>query len=305
VVASERQERGVFEARARAAAEFGRRALEPGHARNAGSADAVACELYLQSAYWALVALRLAGEGAGERKLPFDLKAAMSGVPRELLLRAAGGNLGLEQVEIAAAAPDFAEALPAEQAEVALVLRTFADNLLRVLDRSEQRVWLVHTQRLTRLSIVLAALGALVATGLLSADWLEQRRDLAREKAWHASSTGVNACNSPAQFCDESPDFFFHTNEEKDPWLELDLGAVTPFSAVKIINRRDCCRDRASPLLLEASVDQKKWKPLARHDGGFSSWKASFPTQRARYLRIKISAPQPTNLHLAGVRVLP
>ena len=72
-----------------------------------------------------------------------------------------------------------------------------------------------------------------------------------------------------------------------------------------MINRRDCCRERASPLVIESSVDQKNWKPLARHDGGFSSWKARFPTERARYLRIQIVAPQVTNLHLAAVRVLP
>ncbi|MGC4091094.1 MAG: discoidin domain-containing protein [Polyangiaceae bacterium] len=138
-----------------------------------------------------------------------------------------------------------------------------------------------------------------------TADWLEQKNDLAREKAWRASSSGAPGCNSPAQYCDENPGYFFHTVEEKNPWVEIDMGAPTSFSAVRVINRRDCCRERADPLVLESSDDQQKWKLLARHDGNFSSWKANFPATRARYLRVRIEKPGINILHLSGVRVLP
>ena len=184
-------------------------------------------------------------------------------------------------------------------------MQNFAENLLGALSAKQQRVWLLRAQRLTRLCIVLVALRALVGSFVLGADWLEQRNELARDKAWHTSSTGANACNSPAQFCDDSPDFFFHTAEERNPWIEIDLGAPTTFSAVRIINRRDCCRERATPLIIESSDDQKSWKELSRHEGSFSSFKARFPSVKARYLRVRIPPPKLTNLHLAAIRVLP
>jgi hypothetical protein len=229
----------------------------------------------------------------------------MTLVDRELLLHAAGGPLGLEEVKLAATLGDYFDAPRAERTHAALILREFAENLLGALGGKQQRLWLLHAQRLTRLSIVPVALAALAGTSVLAADWLEQRNDLARDKAWHASSTGASACNSPAQFCDESPNFFFHTSEERNPWVEIDLGAPTFFSAVRIINRRDCCRDRASPLLIESSADGSNWKQLARHEGSFSSFKTRFPSVRARYLRVRIPPPKLTNLHLAAVRVLP
>jgi hypothetical protein len=304
-IEAERNTYGVFEQRAREAAEFARRAIDPGSARSSGRADAIACELYLQSAYWALLALANTDASTSPSKLPFDLRAAMALVDRPLLLHAAGGALGLEEVEMAATLGDYFDAPGAEQTRVASILRGFAESLLALLSRKEQRVWLLHAQRLTRLGIILVALAAIAGTGVLGADWLEQRKDLARDKAWHASSTGASACNSPAQFCDESPGFFFHTALEKNPWIEIDLGAPVSFSAVRIINRRDCCRERASPLIIESSDDQKNWKQLARHEGTFSSFKARFPTVRARYLRVRIPPPAVTNLHLAAIRVLP
>lgn len=304
-VAAERARYGIFEDRARTAAEFGRRALEPGLARAAGSADALGSELYMQAAYWALLALTDTNANTPPNKLPFDLTAAMALADRELLLGAAGGALSLDEVERAAALGDYFDAKRTEQARIALLLQKFAENLLAALSRKEQRVWLLRAQRLTRLSIIAVAFAAVFGTTLLGLDWVEQRRDLARDKAWHASSTAVSACNSPAQFCDESPDYFFHTAEEKNPSLEIDLGAALDFSAVRIINRRDCCRERASPLVVEASTDQKNWRELGRHEGTFSSFKLKFPTTHARYIRVRIPGSKPMILHLAAVRVLP
>ncbi|HET9929927.1 MAG TPA: discoidin domain-containing protein [Polyangiaceae bacterium] len=301
----QRSRYGVFEARARAAAEFGRRALDPGEARAAGTADALASELYVQAAYWALLALAGTDANTPASKLPFDLTAAMALVDREVLLRAAGSALALDAIENAAALSDYFEAELTDQAHVALTLRNFTESLLTLLSRNEQRVWLLRVQRLTRVGALFVVGVGLLVTALLVADWAEQRRDLARDKAWHASSVGASSCNSPAQFCDESPDFFFHTAEERNPWLEIDLGAPTQFSAVRLINRRDCCRDRASPIVIEASDDQKAWREIARHEGTFSKVKLSFPSVRARYLRVRIPPPKLTNLHLAGVRVLP
>ncbi|MGC4091095.1 MAG: hypothetical protein QM756_25115 [Polyangiaceae bacterium] len=117
----ERKRRGVFVERARLSADYARRALEPSEARAAGVADGVGAELSQQAAYWALVALAQSDTPSSGNRLPFDLKAAMGAVPRELLLQTAGGPLGLEQVEIAASLGDYTELPRTEQARVALI----------------------------------------------------------------------------------------------------------------------------------------------------------------------------------------
>jgi hypothetical protein len=110
-------------------------------------------------------------------------------------------------------------------------------------------------------------------------------------------------CVSPAQQCAQSPNFFFHTTEEANPWLEFDLGATRSISRVRIENRRDCCSDRAVPLTVEVSTDGKNWKTVARQAEDFTSWSVSFGSVEARWVRLQTH--RQTYLHLAEVRIWP
>jgi hypothetical protein len=158
-------------------------------------------------------------------------------------------------------------------------------------------------QRSVRIGVLPLLIAALVYAGFIASDRLERRHDLARGKPWRASSVFVPGCRSPAQHCAESPDFFFHTLGEASPWLEIDLGAQVPFSGVHIVNRADCCADRAAPLAVEVSSDRIAWREVTRRIEPFNAWKGRFQRARARWVRIR--ALRPTYLHLQEVRVLP
>ena len=134
-------------------------------------------------------------------------------------------------------------------------------------------------------------------------DQAERARDLAAGKPWRTSSSAPGlGCTSPLQRCGENNDFFFHTAEQLDPWLEIDLGKPTRFTAVRVDNRRDCCFDRAVPLIIEVSNEQQGFREIARRSSSFSSWLATFPPTRARYVRVRV--PARTVMHLAQIRVL-
>jgi hypothetical protein len=68
-------------------------------------------------------------------------------------------------------------------------------------------------------------------------------------------------------------------------------------------NRLDCCGERARPLVIEISSDRKKWTQVVRHDDFFTTWRASFPRVRARFVRVRV--PGSGILHLSRVRILP
>ncbi len=49
--------------------------------------------------------------------------------------------------------------------------------------------------------------------------------------------------------------FGFHTDSEKDPWWQVDLGGVAKLDKIFVFNRQDCCAERAQTLAVAISVD--------------------------------------------------
>jgi len=84
-------------------------------------------------------------------------------------------------------------------------------------------------------------------------------------------------------------------------WVEIDLGAPRKVRRVEVVNRGDCCADRATPLVAEVSNDRVTWSQVARRDEPFGSWKVSFPPRVARYVRLR--AAKHTVLHLQAIAV--
>lgn len=127
--------------------------------------------------------------------------------------------------------------------------------------------------------------------------------DLAKNKPWRASSS-LYPCFPDRIYCGGvRTAIFFHTQEENEPWVELDLKEPTTFSTVEVTNRRDGFQERASPLALEASDNQSDWRTLAETNATFSVWKPSFAKTTARFIRLR--AKRQTFLHLEGIRVMP
>ena len=96
---------------------------------------------------------------------------------------------------------------------------------------------------------------------------------------------------------------FFHTREEEQPWVEMDLDAPTKFSSVSVRNRTDSLQERAVPLVLEVSDDRQSWRQLAQRQDFFNVWTPSFDAVSARYVRLR--ATRKTFLHLEAVQVHP
>lgn len=128
--------------------------------------------------------------------------------------------------------------------------------------------------------------------------------DLAAGKPWRASSKLAD-CHPENITCGSGrTGVFFHTQNEANPWLELDLGAPTTFSSLLIRNRRDGPKDvvdRAVPLILEVGDDQQTWRTVATLDRPFQEWTPRFEPITARYVRLRV--PRTTWFHLDAVKV--
>jgi hypothetical protein len=266
-------------------------------------ATACSCELYRQSLYWALCALAsYSDESAGTsyRELIWDTLD-------ERLLLDAVGQARVEPLRGAlrhGSFVTFAELSRVEQQLLCAELRKLSESLLAKVNERKLAVKAIVRQRMRRLSLLL--LLAFVAAGA----WVwerktrDDRRDLAEGKPWRASSKlDGGGCSSPEQACPDSPGFFFHTTEEKNPWVEFDLGRVQEISAVQTENRKDCCFERSFPLVVEVSENHKHWRSVARQDANFTTWRANFSPVHARWVRLR--SPKQTYLHLARVRILP
>jgi len=199
---------------------------------------------------------------------------------------------------------DFAELDSSRQAAAAERLHAFAERLAEPLARPQalrERVWVA------RIQLLFVALVALLVFGLVGRSLKERfdlSRDLAPSASWKASSLYRECwCDSPAQSCENCPNFFFHTENEDRPSVVFDLKSVQSLSAVVIENRRDCCFERGLPLLVQVSTDEKHWKTVATRKDEFTTWRANFPSEQIRWVRLLV--PNHNMLHLSRVRLLP
>ena len=80
-------------------------------------------------------------------------------------------------------------------------------------------------------------------------------------------------------------DTFFHTNDEESPWVEIDLGSERSVSKVTATNRFDCCTDRAVPLVVSLRTESGTFHEVGRRTTDFDKWTATFPSERARFVR--------------------
>jgi hypothetical protein len=284
---------------ARATAEVARRveeSPEPFEYR----VDAILCDLYRQSIHWSLRALLADASSTEAAVVPTQ-------VPAQLLSKAVPDAETRRRIETAlqkASFESFDDLPEREWASLIAALRRVALTLVSELETDKRTAEALWTQRFLRLGLVLGLLGVVALAALKLLDGAEQRRDLAVGASWRASSVypGAAGCRSPQQECADSPEFFFHTEEEQAPWIEFDLGSAQQISGTRVDNRKDCCVDRAAPMVVEVSSDQHHWQRVARRDATFTSWSAHFTPVRARWVRFRLE--QRTSLHLQHVRIL-
>ena len=140
----------------------------------------------------------------------------------------------------------------------------------------------------------------------IEADWLRQA--VVRSKPLAGPQIGSR--QDAAGGCDGVIDghFGFHTQQEENPWWQVDLGQTLPLDRIVIYNRGDGVAQCAARLKILLSENNRDWRPLYEHDGseflGFADQK---PLQVvagdgvARYVRVQL--PGTNYLHLDEVEV--
>lgn len=174
--------------------------------------------------------------------------------------------------------------------------RALADLLEREASRRERL-----RARFTRMTVLVLSLVAL--TLLAPSARRAFKRDLGPAAAWRASTTMGPLPQTGRGFRPREGEgnFFFQTQIEAEPWLELDLGAERSIEMVTVQNRLDCCQDWAVPLVIEVGDSARRWREVGRRVDPFYFYTALFPSTRARYVRLRV--PRMTSLHLGGVQI--
>jgi hypothetical protein len=153
-----------------------------------------------------------------------------------------------------------------------------------------------------RVAVPVAAAGLMVgALGGLIGVRDSLRANLADGRPWKTSSTFAVCDPAHASCADAVTDIFFHTQSEDSPWIEFDLGGRKGLRRVEVQNRSDCCQERAIPLVVEISDDEKTWAEVARRETPFGEWTARFPATQARYVRLRVA--RTSMLHLESVAI--
>jgi hypothetical protein len=284
------QARRALLTRAETAKELGDRAFDPIDPLRHGPSLPLAVSLYREAAHWALCA-QSADPELG------DTQSALASVDPALLTTLAGGDEGLEQVRAALVTKTFRETAE-DRVEVqradARALRDLTQALIAAQLGPEQRVGRLLVQRWLRSGFTLLALSLLLLLAPTLVRLATQGPDLAQGKPLRPSSV-------TAGWAAHSNDYLFHTLEEDSPWVEIDLQKPTQFSVVEVINRRDCCQERALPTVVEVSSDRTRWKEVSRRTESYSTWRAKFAPATARYVRVRVA--RHSYLHLAGIAV--
>ncbi len=272
----------------------------PRQNRSAPDAE-LSVELSAESLYFSLLAMRQRTPGAdSEASPPEGILDALRQAGVTLPSSDPSTNRALEVLlsDLDRARP-YQASEPSEAAQKAL--RRLAQETLAEADRAGRGKQLIWFQRLARIGLPLALLLIAGVIGLfarIQADFVRQTN-----VAWRASSTHPDrGCQSPRQGC-EQDHFFFHTNNDRSPWIEFDLRDEPTVSKLEIQNRTDCreCSSRAVPLVVEISNDRKEWKQIARRDTDFVTWTPPLEKTAAKWLRLRVA--KRTYFHLKQVKI--
>ncbi len=102
--------------------------------------------------------------------------------------------------------------------------------------------------------------------------------------------------------------FGFHTNQETNPWWQVDLQSISTLSEIRIFNRLDCCAERAGTLQIRLSNDGANWTGVLSNAGFVFGGVDGKPLiykveayRQARYVRLQLN--EYNFLHLDEVEI--
>ncbi|MCA9647042.1 MAG: discoidin domain-containing protein [Polyangiaceae bacterium] len=276
-----------YKRRAAAALEVGERILRPIEPLQ-GGAELLALEAFSQAVFWSVSAIH--------RSAPASRAEAWALLPET----ARAALKAPDAVGEVFAADDTArgELSDAAVREHLGQFATLARELVSRVHGPDQHLEALRAQRALRSGVIAVMVTVAGAYGIYVAS---RGPNLATTASWKASSTLDNC--TPEQHKCRGKAFkpFFHTQEEASPWLEYDFGARRRVSKVVVENRKDCCKGRAAPLLVEISDDRKTWTKVAEHRDTFDDVTLTFAPTSGRYLRLRV--PKKTALHFESVKI--
>jgi hypothetical protein len=159
-----------------------------------------------------------------------------------------------------------------------------------------------------------AIAGDVITRAQIEQDWLTQ--DALREKPAAAAAAKAPSAGNVTREQDaaggvdgvKNGKWGFHTENEDNPWWQVDLGKATAIDRVALYNRCDDCGGRNVRILVLLSDDGKTFKQAYQHDGtafyGHSDKKplsAPLNGAQGRYLRLQL--PAKSYFHLDEVEV--
>ncbi len=183
------------------------------------------------------------------------------------------------------------------------VLRRHAEALLELAEAPFREVQSARRLALLRVGVIAVVAMAVLGAGVTLLLRLTAPPDLALGRPWKASSKLADCHPDQGECAGAKITVFFHTTEEENPWLEYDLEAPKTVSSATIENRRDEARERAVPLAVELSDDEKNWREVARKDEVFDTWRPHWASQTARYVRLRVL--KRSSFHLQSVQLHP
>jgi hypothetical protein len=169
----------------------------------------------------------------------------------------------------------------------------------RLADKIETSVrWLStivdpRSPRQLKLTRAARLAAAPIGAGVIVA-WLTLRilspPNVARDKPVRGSSTDWSTTAAGAVDGEKNGRFGFHTHEEDQPWLIIDLERSHPIGSVKVFGRGDCCFDQSIPLALEVSDDGVSFRMIGERTEPFSEsepWVFTPTPVVARFIRLR------------------
>ena len=243
------------------------------------------------------------GHGTGTAPLGEDDWASVKHLP---CVEAAWGKFSSAHLPtlMAAVGADRVAALTRlsneDRESFAIRLRELVQDLIERLDLDANRLgWALFTRwsRMAFLALLLALLLGYAGT------WV--RSKTSPNIAFHrpVTASSLNGYGpEPARLVDGITDQIgFHTNGGDQQWVVIDLGEVKKFDRIVVYNRPDCCAERAVPLRVEVSNDNRNFARIAERLETFDKWTVTGLHAEGRYLRLRNTPPN--FLHLAEVEV--
>ncbi len=267
---------------ARLLVEAARRVVEPVETLPPGSSASASVVLYREAVYWALVP-----RWPSDQTVPDDLRTLWAELPASTWPADVDAD-ALERIKATLLDP---RPVPLNLGrDLATQIRQLAEALVSKLEAPRRELQRLYRRRWT---VALVGLGLTFALAL-GARIVLRGPNLVAHQPFRTSSSWAGCPADP--FC---VGMLFCTDPQENPWIEFDLGESKSVRRIEAENRLDCCRDRAIPLVVETSNDQKNWVEVGRQESEFANWSSELKPTKARYVRLRV--PKSTVFHLQSV----